>query len=378
MWRWLADAKRDPHISNLQVKVQFSLATSARPNFRGTMLRRRVTQQDVAKKAGVTRATVSLALKNHPSIPEKTTKRILRLVAKLGYAPDPMLSALASYRSRNRPITFHGTLAWLVNSSFGYDWRSVQQFCDYHIGAVTRAKRHGFTVETFDLHATDMSSERLAAIFRARNIKGLLLCPQPRSETTLEFPWPDFSSVTFGYTLASPHLHTVVSTQYRDMLLTMQHVQAKRYRRIGLMLSHEHDLRTNYNYRSGYLIAQSFLPKAASLPISGADYDDHENLGVWFRKHRPDVIVACGGEACLRSLKRLGLRVPNDVSVASPNLAATTSRVSGVVENSTEIGSVAVDVVVAMMQRGERGIPESPQRIHIEGEWHVGSTLRAK
>ena len=338
----------------------------------------RVTQQDVARQAGVTRASVSMALKGHPSIPEKTRRRIMRIAEKLGYSPDPMLSALAVYRSRHRPATFHGTLAWLINSSFGYDWRGVRQFCDYHLGAVTRAKRHGFTVETFDLNAAHMTSERLAAIFRARNISGLLLCPQPRSETTLEFSWQDFSSVTFGYTLASPHLHTVVSTQYRDMLLTMQQVQAQGYRRIGLVLSREHDLRTNYNYRSGYLLAQSLVPRAPKLPALGASYDDRDAFGVWLRRYRPDAIVACGGEPCFQALKRLGLRVPEDVSLAFPNLAGATSRFSGVVENSTEIGSVAVDVIVAMMQRGERGIPENPQRIHVEGKWHAGSTLRER
>jgi DNA-binding LacI/PurR family transcriptional regulator len=298
----------------------------------------RITQKDVAGRAGVTRATVSMALKGHKSIPEKTRNRILRIAAKLGYSPDPMLSALAAYRTSSRPSTFHGTLAWLINSAFGYDWRGVPQFCDYHFGALTRAKRYGFNLETFDLNAPEMPRERLAAIFRARNIQGLLLCPQPRSETTLEFTWAEFSAVTFGYTLASPHLHTVVSTQYRDMLLTLQHVQARGYQRIGLMLNHEHDLRTNYNYRSGYLIAQSLRPKSPKLPILESTYDDYEALRRWMRKNRPDVIIACGGETCVRALKRVGVRVPQDVGLALPNLPAANSRVSGVVENSTEIG----------------------------------------
>lgn len=336
----------------------------------------RVTQQDVARQAGVTRASVSMALKGHPSIPEKTRRRIQRAAEKLGYRPDPMLSALAVYRSRHRPASFHGTLAWLINSSFGYDWRGVPQFRDYHLGAVNRAKRHGFMVETFDLNAAQMTVDRLAAIFRARNISGLLLCPQPRSETRLDFPWPDFSSVTFGYTLASPHLHTVVSTQYRDMLLTMEKVQARGYRRIGLILSHEHDLRTNYNYRAGLLIAQSFAPKAARLPPLDAPYGDHAPLADWLRRHRPDAVVACGGEACFQALQRIGVAVPGELGLAFPNLAKADNRFAGVVENSVEIGSVAVDVLVAMMQRGERGVPANPQRIHVEGEWQEGRSLR--
>ena len=84
---------------------------------------RRVTQLDVARRAGVHRATVSMALRNHPNIPPATRDRILKIAATLGYSPDPMLSALAAYRSRQRGPTFHGTLAWLANSAFGFDWR---------------------------------------------------------------------------------------------------------------------------------------------------------------------------------------------------------------------------------------------------------------
>jgi len=95
----------------------------------------RITQEDVARGAGVTRTTVSMALRADKSIPEKTRNKILRISAKLGYRPDPMLLALAVYRSSSRPATFEGTLAWLINSTFGYDWRQVTQFCDYHFGA---------------------------------------------------------------------------------------------------------------------------------------------------------------------------------------------------------------------------------------------------
>ena len=83
----------------------------------------RATQRDIARKAGVGRTTVSLALKHHPKIPAGTRERILGIAAKLGYAPDPMLSALSAYRSSQREKVFQGTLAWLVNAVEGFDWK---------------------------------------------------------------------------------------------------------------------------------------------------------------------------------------------------------------------------------------------------------------
>ena len=336
----------------------------------------RVTQQDIAKKAKVTRATVSMALNNHPSIPEKTRTRIARIAAQLGYSPDPMLSALAAYRSRNRPPTFHGTLAWLVNSSFGYNWRTSQHSIDFHAGASARARRHGFNLEIYDLHQPQVTSERLAAILHARNVSGLVLSPQPRPETSLDFPWHEFSAVTIGYTLASPHLHTVVSTQYRDMRLTLEHVQALGYKRIGLMVSRDHDLRTDRNYLAAYLVHSQQNAGGPAVPPLDSPYEDSQALEAWLRRYRPDAVVAASNVPFMRSLQQIGVRAPEDLGVAFPNLPLADSRIAGVVESSLEIGSVAVDVLVAMIQRGERGIPSYPQRIHVEGRWFPGRTVR--
>ena len=51
------------------------------------MPRRRVILKDIARKAGVHVTTVSLALRNHPRLPEITRKRIRRLRAKWGTSP---------------------------------------------------------------------------------------------------------------------------------------------------------------------------------------------------------------------------------------------------------------------------------------------------
>jgi len=338
---------------------------------------RRVTQLDVARKAGVHRASVSMALKNHPNIPPHTRDRILRIARKLGYSPDPMLSALAAYRSRLRTATYHGTFAWLTNSAFGFDWRDRRarpHFSDYYEGAQQRAAIYGFKIETFDLHSPQMTPARLAAVLRARSISGVLLCPQPRPDTTMAFPWDAFSIVTFGYTLAAPRLHTVTAAQYRAMLQTMRELRQLGYRRIGLALHQEHDQRTDHNYLAGYLVEQQ-LANAPPIPPLTADYADTAALEHWWLQHRPDAIVT-GNYRLLEALRRLGLRPPRDVGVACPVLPTPDTDLAGVVENSVHIGEVAVDVLVPMLQRSERGIPSSPHRVHVEGLWRPGKTVR--
>jgi LacI family transcriptional regulator/LacI family repressor for deo operon, udp, cdd, tsx, nupC, and nupG len=342
------------------------------------MEKRRVTQLDVARQAGVHRATVSMVFRGHPNIPATTRDRILKIAADLGYEPDPMLSALAAYRSRHRPSTFHGTLAWLVNSAFGYDWRQRPHFRDYHEGAKVRAQRHGYRMEVFDLNQPGLSPARAASILRARSITGVLLCPQPRPATTFDFPWENFSAVTFGYTLSNPRLHTVAATQYRAMIQTVREVRRLGYRRLALALHDEHDLRTDHNYLAGFLVAEHLAGGVvAGIPVLGASYDETEPVREWLERHRPDAVIT-GNYQFLDVLKRLGRRVPRDLGVACPVLPTDDTRLAGMVENNERIGAVAVDYLVAMIQRGERGVPASAERIHVEGRWVAGQTLRAQ
>jgi DNA-binding LacI/PurR family transcriptional regulator len=338
------------------------------------MENRRVTQADVARRARVHRSTVSMAFRNHPNLPEATRQRILRVAERLGYAPDPMLASLAAYRSRVRPAVYHGVIAWVVNSAFGYDWRDRPHFVDYFEGATARAQRHGFKLETFDLNLPGTGAARIASILKARNVGGVLLCPQPQPETSLAFPWADFSSVTFGYTLTEPRLHTVAATHYRATLETMRRLQKRGYQRIGLVLHDVHDRRTDHNYLAGYLVAQH-LAGAATLPPLGADYADREAVREWLGRHRPDAVVT-GSYFFLDTLKTLGVRVPGDLGVACPVLPSDHTPCAGMVENNVRAGAVAVDFLVSMMQRGERGVPESAERIHVECRWHPGQSLR--
>jgi LacI family transcriptional regulator/LacI family repressor for deo operon, udp, cdd, tsx, nupC, and nupG len=336
---------------------------------------RRPTQSDVAKMAGVHRASVSLAFKNHPSIPEGTKKRIRHCAEKLGYAPDPMLSSLAAYRSRNRPKAFQGTLAWLTN---GYaDWRENALFRDFYAGASQRAKTHGFNLEVFDLQQLGMSCERTAAILHARNIGGVLLPPQPRSNVEIiGFPWEDFSAVTFGYSLVKPELHCVTSTQFRAMVRTMREVKALGYERIGFFFTPEHDEKTDHNYLAGYLAETFQMHKGESIPPLFSSERPPQLFMEWFERHRPQVIVT-GNRDILMMLKSLGIDAPSDVGVASPLVLEKDSPLAGVYENSFHIGEVALDFLVAMIHRGERGIPACPQRVLVEGTWNPGRTLRA-
>ena len=335
----------------------------------------RTTQEDVARRAGVHRTTVSLALKDHPRIPAATRARVQRIAEQLGYMPDPMLSSLVAYRTQKRPVIFHGTLGWLVSSAQGFRWQDVPHFRAAYEGALARARRCGFELEAFDLHPARVSAGRLAQILRTRNIAGLLLCPQRIPHARLDFSWEKFSAVTFGYGVAEPKLHTVSPAHYLAIRRIMAELRALGYRRIGLAFDAVQDKRTEEHNLGAYLVAENAAQHPPVVPPFQAPYTDVAALGQWIERHRPDAIVS-GAYYVLEMLRELGVNAPADLGVACPCIPDVDTGLAGIFEDWAHIGEIAVDVLVAMLIRGERGPPARPQRLHVEGPWVPGRTLR--
>ena len=319
-------------------------------------------------------STVCLALKAHPSIPLKTRAFIRRIARVIGYTPDPMLSALAAYRMQRRQVSgFQGTLAWLVNRTESADsrgWRSAPQIRRYHEGAARRAHEYGYQLETFELNGPDgLQPTRLASIFRARNIQGILLAPQPRARMVMRFPWKDFSLVTFGHSLEKPHLHTASPAHYLAMLKTMGELQRRGYRRPGFVQSATHDDRIAHQVLAAYLAEQKLHFPEIIPPLLADVARSPRHLRDWIREYRPDVI-ATSDHQILRTVRN-----QRKIDTVCCGLPDRNPRLAGVVEASLHVGEVAVDFLVGLIRRGERGIPRQPHFIHVEGHWTDGLSL---
>ncbi|PAW79639.1 MAG: LacI family transcriptional regulator [Verrucomicrobia bacterium Tous-C9LFEB] len=337
----------------------------------------RITQKEIARRLGLTQAAVSLALANHTSIPSKTRQRIQSVARKLGYVPDPFLSGLSAYRKRIRPAHFQGNLAWLSNYPDREGWRYSSTFVGYFNGAVKRAAELGYQIEEHWLHSEGMTSMRMERILKARNMSGLLLAPQPKPNLGIDFCFDHFSAVTFGYTLAKPQLNLVALHQFRSMETALRKLQTLGYKRPGLALADDSDQRADRNWSAAFWSEQRRLPQRDRIPLLLSKPLDQPTFTKWFRKYRPDVVLAIWPQV-YDWLEQAGESIPQSTGLSLLSVPDEGRKFSGIWENPQMIGAKAVEFLIDMIHRGECGIPPIPICMLVEGTWMPGKTVRTR
>src|SRR5438067_5771171 len=134
-----------------------------------------VSLRDIARRAGVSKMTVSLALRGHPHAAAATRDRLRRLARQMGYRPNPLIVANMVHLRAGRRSRYSGTLAFI-----GLGPRPLQGTGRDHIhrvyrGARRRAETLGYHLEWFSLGGTEPAGRRLSDILQARGILGVVL-----------------------------------------------------------------------------------------------------------------------------------------------------------------------------------------------------------
>jgi LacI family transcriptional regulator len=337
----------------------------------------RITIRDIAVKLGVSHVTVSLALKNCPRISKGRREQVQLLAKEMGYRPDPILSSLVVYRQSKRPAPIHSAIAWINHWERPEDLRKVREFNAYWSGASLAAERFGYRLDEF-VWQPEFTPQRFETILQTRNVRGVLIPPHHDSPDWGSFQWDHFSVIRFGSSVRSPNTHSVTADHMQGMVNAMEKIHAFGYKRIGLVVPGVFDLRLGCSWTGGYIASQRLLHLAHALPplitlekMSDAAFE--EKFSRWLRKNKPDAILTVDGRI-LPALKQMNLRIPEDVAVASTTIADIPVS-AGLNQNSEEIGRVAVETLISLINSNDRGKPAVPRRILVEGTWVDGASL---
>ncbi|MEJ0001438.1 MAG: LacI family DNA-binding transcriptional regulator [Verrucomicrobiota bacterium] len=338
---------------------------------------RRPPLREVADLLGVSKMTVSRALREGTSVESGLRQRIREAARQIGYQPDSRISQVMSAIRKSRSPLYRETLALVWTHRRG-DGAAANSFYEEILsGATLQAEQLGYKLDEFHLTDQAMSGRALSRILHSRGIRGVLISP-PGSERAFPHVWLDwkkFCCVLIGRSFVNTGLARVQPDHYSDCVLALRRLKRLRHRRIALVVSHSFDGRTGRQVRAAFEGFHPLGPREAAKLVFLDDRPDSAAVAEWLDTARPDVVLAnfdsafSGGE---RLVSRRGVAV----NVAALNWSRHRPGIPGINQQGPLIGETAVDLLLLRMQRHLLGLEDCAPTIQVPGSWMDGASIR--
>lgn len=339
---------------------------------------------DVARLAGVHPSTVSRALRNDHRLPVETRERLNRLAEELGYRPNPLVSALIAGRKkrhRSRSAVRDASseqpgsvLAFLTMWEKRGQWRRARQYAEVFEAMKRGAWKRGYGLEEFWLREKGMTAGRLERILLARGIRGIVVCPLPGGLHELEFDFSRFSSVALGYTLHEPRLDHVAYDYPMVLKIAVQHLRQRGFSRLGFVTTSHTSNRVAHLSLGAFLAERHLDQRRFMSPLvlgSGLAEETETRVETWIREKCPDVVITPTQAECVavrEIAKRMGISIPGDLSLICLDCHVDTKD-GGMMRDTEAEARAVIELLTSRVERGQEGIPATPQTILIGGHW---------
>jgi DNA-binding LacI/PurR family transcriptional regulator len=275
---------------------------------------------DVALRAGVSKSTVSLVLKDHPAISTKTRNKVLKAQRDLGYTINEV--ARQFMRNRHSPSSRRSlkSLAFVM-ANRRFDDPIYSSFLD---GIVRESQTRHIMVHTAILEWLDGQQVDLLPILRDKLVDGIILSGLVTEKLCQSLRALGHPMVVLG-TYALPP--TIDQVEFEIGVLV--HAATRRlisngHRRIAF-LSRDPAVYHNRRSLAAYeeTMRESKLPHVPELIVHtepGAAANSELLRSLFTRCDRPTGLVAGDirlADESVAVMQHLGLRLPEDIEVVS-------------------------------------------------------------
>lgn len=318
----------------------------------------------IAARLGLSAMSVSRALRGSPGVSEPVRQRILAAAGVLGYRPDPEVLRLMHLLRMHRRRAHQGLVCALTDRS----GRELDAYCMAIVGgAGPRLERFGYRLRIEHFGEAEADRTALRTRLRNRGVEGLLLLPLRRTaDISGLLDWSSFSVVAATSSLSAPLFHRVYSHQYANALALCDRLRRLGCARLGLVMRTSEDERSSHAYSAAVLWYNSSRTgdHIPGLILEGDPSRDV--LNSWIHEHQADAVIAHDAEGLGRLRRLLDGRTRRRLRLAHLS-GGPESDVPGVDLRPEAIGQAAADLLLGLLQRGERGIPEHPAVTLLHG-----------
>lgn len=307
-----------------------------------------VSMNDVAKACGVSKNTVSLALRDSPSISPKTKSKILKAAKNLGYEKNMTFSKFMSEIKKHGANKYRETIALINANKNPNAFKEHPTIPCYVEGIRKAAKREGFAINEFWLYDKDLNGRKLARIMKQRGIRGGVitglmdtnLLPQSYKEV-----WSSFKFVITGVRTYNPTLNFTIADHFLIAYKATLKALEYGYDRPALVLERRIDDLIEGRFTGGFLRAQLQMPKENRIEPFFDVKEANEDIEVfkkWFKKNKPNAII-CLYNSVEKWVDDMGLKVPQDLGLIQLERRTHQGKWAGMNQRNDIAGEEAIE-----------------------------------
>jgi LacI family transcriptional regulator len=337
------------------------------------------TLKDVAREAGYHITTISLALRDHPSIPQNTRTLIRETALRVGYQKNPVYHALSRFRQQGCVCAPAPRIAYLENFGLGSGRARPAHLQTMLNGAARQAKLLGYELDPLAVGEDDHDSHSLTQYLHDQRIAGIVVGAFVPGFAEIALNWDDYAVAKIHSRHTEPNATTIGNDQLREVRLAFRRLSELGYQRIGLAIGRADEDSCGHRHTAGFLMEEASIPPERVVPPLLFPYiSDRTSLGGmvarWVRRHRVDVVI-CNWSIIQSMLESEGLKVPEQVACAGLCLCDDSPPgLAGIRPDLQMLGERAVSIVVGQLKSAERGSPEFPSSLYVQSVWENGTS----
>lgn len=349
-------------------------------------LSRCISQRDIARAAGVSAYTVSLALRDHPEVAAKTREKVRRIADEMGYKLDPIMSSAMS-RVRKRPQRAAGGLLAVLVAGTRWHIRKEDDTSQALEGIKSECERLGFECDIIFPSVDYKDQERLAKVLDARGIVGAIFVGVAWSFEASEAPGPPLERLLgdtprsfVGLKAMGPQSHWHVGPDIWNVTVeAVRRTVQQGYCRPGLVHLLDGYMETDTLIPNAYRAAcEIYLPGEPRIePLGIPRGYGHGRFQDWYQEYQPDCVLSfC---PMISDILHANNFLPGrDFAFVSHEPLQEFPEATYFDPDWHDAGRLAVAAIFAALQRTAVGMPPLPGRMALRPRWKDGNTLPKK
>lgn len=274
--------------------------------------------EDIARRASVSRGTVSRVLNNHPAVSDETRQRVLDVIDELNYLPS--FSARHMRTNSSNLVGFGLITDEVITTPYAVDMIRGAQEALWAQGKVMLVINAGYGTKMTEASLEALLERRVEGIIYATMFHRAVELPEQMSQVP----------IVLANCYAVNHAHpSVVPDEFAGGYHAARHLLEKGHRRVAFInlgvpeSTNRPPLDAAAGRLAGYqqALAEFDVPFDVNL-LTYTNQSPRTNYEIaWEMMHIPNPPTAffCGNDrtalGCYGALQQLGLRIPTDVAV---------------------------------------------------------------